>query len=453
MAITLGSTDANLLDPTTWTAGTGGVGIFNANGSANEQNRYLGTDPWGNTSMVWQCTSTGGNDASGGWDTSQVSIDSTKLYRFSVWVKRTSSTSGGTFYFGLQTSTGAVTHLSSGAAEGNPYWQYVGTSGLTQDVWYLFVGHCYPVNHNGTIIHPNSGYYTRNGGKLGNNAGNIPNDCKWQSGTTTGSSRVYHYYCTDTTTRIEFYWPRIDLVNGAEPSIDHLLAVGGQAQGVTFSDSTKLAALPRNLGQLIKVDSFASSGTWYNTGASIVHAKVIGGGGGGAGYCESGGAGGFSEGFFSVTGVPSVTVTIGSAGTAVGYYAAAGGGGTSSFGSYCSATGGGGANTYSSHSGGHGGSGSGGQVNLQGGAGGGHVNSAGHWPGGRGGWGYFGGGAAHRRDHTNLTPGANTLPKKILVAGNGAPGSGGPGNQTDGGGYDNTGAPGESGLVIVYSYK
>jgi hypothetical protein len=52
-----------------------------------------------------------------------------------------------------------------------------------------------------------------------------------------------------------------------------------------------------------------------------------------------------------------------------------------------------------------------------------------------------------------LTPGANTLPKKILVAGNGAPGSGGPGNQTDGGGYDNTGAPGESGLVIVYSYK
>jgi hypothetical protein len=449
MAVTLASYGNNLIDPSGWTAGSGSIGLFSCNGDTGEQNRYIGTDPWGNSAMVWQTVPSGNGQADGGWNTTGVSIDNTKLYRFSVWVRRTSATSGGTFYFGLQSNNGNAVHLSNNYTEGNPYWDYRGTGALTQNTWYLFVGHCYPVAHNGTIIHEESGYYTVAGGttKQGLNAGNVPNDVKWSSGTTTATHRTYHYYCGDSTTRLEFYMPRIDLVNGTQPSLRQLLTAGSNPQGLTFNDGTYQSSVQPDIGSLINVAQFKATGTWTKpTGCTKVIVKVLGGGGGAAGYCESGGAGGYSEALVDVTGVSTVEVTVGAGGAGVGYYAAATGGGTSSFGSYCSATGGGGANSYSSHSGGQGGSGSGGQVNLQGGGGMGHVNSVGHW-GGRGGQGYFGGSGAMVRNHTNLGSGiSNTV-------GHGSPGAGGPGQITNGGGYHNVGGQGERGLVLVYAYK
>lgn len=457
MAITLGVADNNMLWPSGWTAGSGGMSVsgypaFNANGDAGEQNRYVGTDPWGNSAMVWQTVPSGNGGADGGWNTESFSINNTKMYRFSVWVRRTSSTSGGTFYFGTQSSTGAVTNLSSQGAEGNPYFDYRATSSLTQNQWYLVTGHVFPVSWPASNAHPESGYYTIAGGRVANNAGNIPNDCCWQAGTTTTYHRTYHFYCGDATTRLEFYDPRVDLCDGTEPTIARLLSgpmgtAGGH--GVILNDGTKIVGGNSGPeGDLIGVDTYSTSGTWNKPAAATrVLVKVIGGGGGGAGYCESGGAGGYAEGYFDVTGVSSVAVTIGGGGSGVGYYTTAGSGGTSSFGSYISATGGAGANTWSSHSGGAGGSGSGGYINLQGGGGSGHTNSASTWPGGRGGWGYFGGGASTARNHSNL---GSPVPK----VSNGAAGAGGPGGQTDGWApSSNTGWNGEPGLVIVYSYK
>lgn len=165
--------------------------------------------------------------------------------------------------------------------------------------------------------------------------------------------------------------------------------------------------------------------------------KLIGAGGGGAGYCESGAAGGYAETRIDTTSVNSVAVTIGAAGAGIGYYAAAGSGGTTSFGAYATATGGGGSNSYSAHSGGFGGLGSGGNVNLRGGAGSGHTNSVNVWSGGRGGFGYFGGGG----------PFSRATATKIY---NGAFGAGGPGARTDG---SETGGGGENGSVLVYTYK
>lgn len=241
------------------------------------------------------------------------------------------------------------------------------------------------------------------------------------------------------------------------------MAVTLGSTGVTFSDSTSqttkptggLGARGSDYGELIKVESFPASGTWYNPGATTVHVKLIGGGGGGAGYCESGGAGGYAEGFYSVSGVGSVAVTVGGGGSYAAYYAAAGNGGTTSFGGYLSAQGGYGANQNYSHSGGHGGHTFGGaQFHAEGGAGCGHINSVGHAPASViGSSGYFGGGAAHIRNHSNL---GYDVQHEIYT---GAPGSGGPANVTDwghsqpsgrghsGGGY------GQAGLVIVYSYK
>jgi hypothetical protein len=37
------------------------------------------------------------------------------------------------------------------------------------------------------------------------------------------ANRTYHYYCADATTRLQFAYPRIDLVDGTEPSIQELV--------------------------------------------------------------------------------------------------------------------------------------------------------------------------------------------------------------------------------------
>lgn len=213
---------------------------------------------------------------------------------------------------------------------------------------------------------------------------------------------------------------------------------------ITYPDGTTQSTNPSNLGELISVVPFTASGTWTNPGATYVIVKCVGGGGGAAGYCESGGAGGYSEGLYNVSGVSTVSVTVGGGGGGVGYYAAAGDGGTSSFGSYLSASGGYGANRNYSHSGGHGGGGSSGQVNIQGGAGSGHTNGAGSNTQGRGGWSYFGGGASQVRNHGN-----NSLYGRQRI---GAPGAGAPGQMTDG--YNHyMPTPGETGIVVVYAYK
>lgn len=448
MAVTLTNVgNFNLLDPSSWTAGSGSVGIFNANGATNEQNRYVGTDPWGNANMVWQCTSTGGNDASGGWDTTGVTVDPTKLYRFSVWVKRTSATSGGTFYFGLQTNLGNATHLGTDqSGNTNPYWHYIGLGGLGQNTWYLFVGHCYPSSYNGQNAHTDSGYYVAGSiVKSGANAGNVPYDCKWTSGTTNAVHRTYHYYCTDTTTRLEFFWPRIDLVDGTQPSIAQLMAAYTPPECIVFSDGTKQTTksdVAAYSGNLINIQQFTANGTWTKpANCKTVLVKLVGGGGGAAGYCESGGGGGYSEKVVDVTAVSSVAVTIGGGGASVAYYAAGGDGGTTSFGGYCSATGGYGSNRNTSHSGGHGGIGSGGNINLIGGIGTGHTNSSGHYPGGRGGSSFFGSSGMVTRATTS---------NKLY---NGAPGAGGPGARTDDGAGGAGIANGESGIVVVYAYS
>lgn len=209
-----------------WTTGSGSTGIFNQNGNTNENERVNGTDPWGNSAVVWETRPSGDNEADGGWNTSNFNIDRTKLYRFTVWVKRTSSTAGGTFYHGMYEGDGTVIEIQNDGAEGNPYWECSGTGVLTQNVWYLYVGHVFPTNTRHRVNHPDTGRYTVSGGYSGReniSFCNIAGDLRWSGSVTTAAHRTYHYYCADNTTRLQFYAPRVDIVDGTEPSIDDLL--------------------------------------------------------------------------------------------------------------------------------------------------------------------------------------------------------------------------------------
>ncbi len=221
--ITRWSTFKNM---STWSAGSGGASGYSQNGGTDENERVWGTDPWGNSALVWESRPNGNGNDDGGWNADFFSIDNTKLYRFSIWVKRTSSTGGGTFYLGTNGGGQCVIRLSDGGEECNPYWHCGGAGGLTQNQWYLVVGHCFPYTYNSSAGHPDTGFWTiDNGGQKvgGINGCNIGADCKSGPSTTSLNHRTYHYYCGDNTTRLQFYDPRVDLVDGTEPKIRELL--------------------------------------------------------------------------------------------------------------------------------------------------------------------------------------------------------------------------------------
>lgn len=205
------------------TSSATGYGANETNGTENA--RVIGTDPWGNQNVLWETRASGDGNGDGGWNTDWYNVDKTKLYRFSVWVRRTSSSAGGTFYFGLYGTGGSwgVARLDNGSVEGNPYWECAGTGTYTQNQWYLYVGHCYPFSTTYTGKHPDSGYYLPNGTKYSWNGCNIGNDVKMLSDTTQLLHRTYHFYCGDNTTRLQFAYPRIDLCEGNEPTIQELL--------------------------------------------------------------------------------------------------------------------------------------------------------------------------------------------------------------------------------------
>lgn len=211
---------------------------------------------------------------------------------------------------------------------------------------------------------------------------------------------------------------------------------------IGFSDTNESFDTRSDSGAIISITTFSSSGTYtVPSGCTTLFVRVQGGGGGSAGYCESGGAGGYAETFIKVApagltpGSSTIAVTVGGGGGGVGYYAAGGAGGTSSFGSYVSATGGRGANNDYSHTGGHGGYGSG-LLQIAGGGGSGHANGHGYGGISKGGAAYFGGPAARRHSGNEFI-------------GPGSPGAGAPGGITDG---NTSGSNGNSGLVVVYAY-
>jgi len=261
-----------LIDSTSWTLGSGGVGNFSQNGNTGENERVYATDPFGNTSLVWETRASGDNQADGGWNNGYYNIDNTALYRFSVWVRRTSSSSGGTFYFGLygNGSVFGVERTDNGANENNSYWECVGTSALTQNQWYLVTGHCYPYTQSTSIRHPDTGYFTIAGGttKVMNIGGcNIGNDPRWLAQTTSTLHRVYHYYCADSTTRLQLWCPRIDKCDGTQPSIRDMLE--GRTSGLVDLKNNIVGSIS---GSVTK-DS-AGGGSLAFAGGNTSHAVV-----------------------------------------------------------------------------------------------------------------------------------------------------------------------------------
>lgn len=214
----------NLLDTSTWTIGSGSVSGFSQNGSTSENAREYGTDPFGNTSILWK----GGNDASynadGGWNTTYQYINHTDTYRFVVWLKKTNSNYGSS-YFGCQqwvssSDTTVYNHTIrtlDGFFTNNPYFWIGDLPQLNK--WYMLVGFVHGSNYNseisyGAIYDPSTGERVRDN-----------TDFKFATTTTKLRHRTYLYYDGNTADRQYFWAPRVDKVDGSEPSILDLLHV------------------------------------------------------------------------------------------------------------------------------------------------------------------------------------------------------------------------------------
>jgi len=225
----LNRSSSNILpDPYYWSIGTGSSSGYGANGSASEQSRDHRTDPFGGTGITWRSTPDSTSGADGGWDSSYYAIDKSYTYRWSTYIRRHTAATGGNFYLGMNP---APIRNDNDALQGNPYFTYPAISLLTQDQWYLVVGHCFFEGYTGGR-HPDSGWYEiQSDGsvkKIGDKSyGNLgTQDVRWPSSTTSSMHRSYHYYTTDTSSGIEWAYPRLDKCDGTEPSIKELCSMG-----------------------------------------------------------------------------------------------------------------------------------------------------------------------------------------------------------------------------------
>lgn len=272
----------NLLNYSTWTPGPGSViadstkyGTTNfsvVSSDINENIRVYDTNPFGyDTSVVWKGFSldstvfSSGND--GGFVCGFNDVDSSKMYRYTIWTKRDNMTPGlatqsGQFYMGVHSfdeskSDEQVLNIrNNSGSQSNMYFHTTPNSlpsnysdiqppylgGL--NVWTLVVGHVWPYgSESGAITpgssigslgvnytHPDSGIWTINSGKVGNlrnssssGASNYT-DWVWDLNSSYSRHRIYHYYSGDSTATQSFVYPRVDIVDGFEPSISELLS-------------------------------------------------------------------------------------------------------------------------------------------------------------------------------------------------------------------------------------
>jgi hypothetical protein len=215
---------SNVLSWNNWTVGSGGVSGYVVNGDGNS--RLIDTSPYSTQDIVWDVSNQDAtSDADGGFETLFFNIDPTKLYRFSVWIRRKTIGNGST-YLGPHSNWGEqvgnyILNRSDNAQNINPYFVAQNWWGVA-NTWYLVVGHVWPAGSGTGSAHPDTGIYAANGTKVSS-----ATDYTWAQTNTTSFLRTYLYYSTDTSTNQQWYQPRVDIINDGYPTIADLLAGAG----------------------------------------------------------------------------------------------------------------------------------------------------------------------------------------------------------------------------------
>lgn len=264
----------NLLDYSTWTIGQTSATGFTRIGNAYENLIVSDVCPHGEIGPIWQAFNTDIElNADGGWTTSPaIDIDNSKTYRFSVWWKNVANATAdadGSFYhrvYGYNSSEAnvGVYNRSNGAVNTNAFFYYPYVRELEEGTWYLVVGHIFPAGSGTGSRHEDSGLYTKYGGK---NESVSTLDFIWHENGSKVTSSSCIYYSNNPSTIVQFAYPRIEVVDGTEPTINQLLnGVGGYPVAGATQDGNFYVRTSGDMGPSEKTHYWSMipvSGTQY----------------------------------------------------------------------------------------------------------------------------------------------------------------------------------------------
>lgn len=205
----------NLLPVEDWNEGTGSISTFMIAGSDSENARVLGTDPHGESSILWKATSSGNGSLDGGWE-SEFPIDHQKSYRYSVWMKRGVTVTGNSYFGALSDNTGETLRLD-GTTESNPYFWSGQLPEL--DKWYLLIGYVHGSGYTQTTSI--GGVYDGETGEKVMNAA----DYKSSSTAMRQVHRTFLYDISTAGVTQEYWGARVDPLDGNEPTIHSMLGI------------------------------------------------------------------------------------------------------------------------------------------------------------------------------------------------------------------------------------
>ncbi|MEP1490168.1 MAG: fibronectin type III domain-containing protein [Algibacter sp.] len=214
----LSFSQTNLIDTSSWLEGAGSVSGFSKKGSDGENIRELGIGPHGNSVLLWKTIPEAtGTSGAGGWETDYINIDPSKTYRFTLWVKKTNSFDGSTYFraYGKDDSGNTTVNYLSGSPISNPY--FLIKDSPTLDTWYLWVGYMHKNAYTST---------TSIGGVYSADTGVKMLDCtdfKFQTIATKIKQSIWLASNNNASDRQFYYGPTMYEVNGSEPSIQDLI--------------------------------------------------------------------------------------------------------------------------------------------------------------------------------------------------------------------------------------
>ena len=222
------SNSQNLLDTSTWTVGSGSVTGFTQNGPTSENIRELGYNHIGEQVVLWKAIPGADGGQSGGWNTSYLNINHTKTYRLTVWLKKTNSHDGNS-YLGCN-SYNNILELN-GSVNNNPYF-WVGDLPKL-DRWYLLVGYVHGSSYSSSVSLGR--IYD---GVTGEETAINVKDFKFKDTAIHLRHRSYLYYDSNVDDRQYFFDPRIEVVNGGQPSVSQLLRLNPNSKlFLTYDDA------------------------------------------------------------------------------------------------------------------------------------------------------------------------------------------------------------------------
>lgn len=242
----------NLLNSSSWEVGSNIIPDYKNVGIQQENSREIGVGPHGTDVVLWKAAPSGDGNADGGYESSYVPIDHTKTYRLSVWIKKTNSYDG-TAYFGLYSKDNNLAHSTlnlNNAAVGNAYFWYGDLPNINK--WYLLVGYIHQSNYTSTV--KIGGIYD---GSTGAKIANVRDDFKFKTTATSLLNRASLFYDPNISDNQYFYNPRIEAINGTEPTIDQLIA--GETSTTDSPDNTTVSSLWTQDGNNI----------YYNTDGNV----------------------------------------------------------------------------------------------------------------------------------------------------------------------------------------